>query len=235
MRVLGIIPARGGSKGVPGKNIKLLDGKPLIWYTIQSARCSKVFSEIILSTENQEIAEIAMGMGLSVPSLRPKELADDSSKSIDVVLHCLNEQLNRGLTYDAVILLQPTSPFREERLIENALRIFGDRNADSLVTVRKVPDHFNPHWVFESDEQKMLRISTGENEIISRRQDLPQSFYRDGQLYITSTEVILKNHSFFGQRLTYFDNEFEGAEINIDTMNDWYKAEEYILKNKIEY
>ena len=235
MRILGIIPARAGSKGVPGKNIKLLDGKPLIWYTIQTAKRSNVFSEIILSTEDQEIADIALGMGISIPSLRPKELAYDSSKSIDVVLHCVKEQFNRGFIYDAVILLQPTSPFREENLIENTLRVFEERKADSLVTVRKVPDHFNPHWVFESDEQKMLKISTGENEIISRRQDLPEAFYRDGQLYITSTEVLLKNRTFFGQRLTYFVNEFEGAKINIDTMGDWHKAEEYILKNKIEF
>ncbi len=235
MKILGIIPARGGSKGVPGKNIKMLGGKPLIWYTFEMANQSHVFSDIILSTEDEEIANVGRSLGISVPSLRPKELADDQARSIDVVLHCLREQLNFGFTYDAVILLQPTSPFRDPMLIENALQIYKERAADSLVSVRKVPSHFNPHWLFESDEQHMLQVATGDSEIISRRQDLPDAYYRDGQLYITAADVLMHQQSFYGRRLTYILNDSEGSAINIDTMEDWHKAEQYILNNKIEY
>lgn len=235
MRILGVIPARGGSKGVPGKNIKMLGGKPLIWYSFEMAKKTNLFSDIILSTEDDEIANVGRSLGISIPSLRPKELAADHTKSIDVVLYCINEQLKYGFNYDIVILLQPTSPFRDSFLIENALKIYEERNADSLVSVRKVPSHFNPHWLFESDENNMLRISTGENEIISRRQELPDAFYRDGQLYITSVEVLMQKQSFLGDKLTYIVNESEGSAINIDTMDDWYQAEKYLLNNKIEY
>jgi CMP-N,N'-diacetyllegionaminic acid synthase len=235
MRILGIIPARGGSKGVPGKNIKILGGKPLIWYTYEMANRTNLFSDIILSTEDEEIATIGKSLGMKVPFLRPKELAEDNTKSIDVILHCIQEQLKNGISYDIIVLLQPTSPFRDKFLMEKAMKIFKERNADSLVSVRKVPSHFNPHWLFERDEKKMLKIATGEKEIISRRQELPDAFYRDGQLYITSVDVLLKHHTFFGERLTYILNESEGSSINIDNMDDWYKAEEYISKNKIEY
>ena len=235
MKILGIIPARGGSKGVPGKNIKMLGGKPLIWYSFEMAKKTNLFSDIILSTEDEEIANVGRGLGISVPSLRPKELAEDHTKSIDVVIHCIHEQLKFGFSYDIVILLQPTSPFRDPLLIENAVKIYKQRNADSLVSVRKVPSHFNPHWLFESDENNMLRISTGEKEIISRRQELPDAYYRDGQLYITSVEVLMQKKTFLGNKLTYIVNDSEGSAVNIDTMDDWSKAEEYILKNKIVY
>jgi len=235
MRILGIIPARGGSKGVPGKNIKMLDGKPLIWYTYEMANKTNLFSDIILSTEDEEIASVGKSFGLKTPFLRPTELSVDTAKSIDVVIHCIKEQLKFGFSYDIVVLLQPTSPFRDKFLIENAIKIFKERNADSLVSVRKVPSHFNPHWLFESDEKKMLKIATGEKEIISRRQELPDAFYRDGQLYITSVDVLLEQHTFLGEKLTYILNESEGSSINIDTMDDWYKAEAYILNNKIEF
>ena len=235
MKILGIIPARGGSKGVPGKNIKMLGGKPLIWYSFEMAKNTNLFSDIILSTEDEEIANVGRSLGISIPFLRPKELAADHTKSIDVVLHCVNEQLKYGFNYDIVILLQPTSPFRDPLLIENAIKIYEQRNADSLVSVRKVPSHFNPHWLFESDKNNVLKISTGEKEIISRRQELPDAYYRDGQLYITSIEVLMQKQTFLGDKLTYIVNDSEGSAINIDTMYDWSKAEEYILKNKIEY
>ena len=235
MKILGIIPARSGSKGVPGKNIKMLGGKPLIWYSFESAEKTNLFTDIILSTEDHKTAEIGRGLGISVPFLRPEELAQDNTKSIDVVIHCLNEQLKYGSSYDIVILLQPTSPFRDPLLIENAIKIFKQRDADSLVSVRKVPTHFNPHWLFEIDENNKLKISTGEKEIISRRQDLPEAYNRDGQLYITSVDVLMQKHTFLGDNLAYIVNDSEGSAINIDTMDDWSDAEEYILKNKIEY
>ena len=234
MKLLAIIPARGGSKGVPNKNIKSLGGKPLLWYTFESARISGLFNEIVLSTDSEEIAEIGKSIGLHVPFPRPAEFSSDQSKSIDVVNHCLEELEKRELNYDAVFLLQPTSPFREPNSLLKALNILETKNADSLVSVRRVPHHFNPHWLFEADENNLLKIATGETELISRRQDLPDAFYRDGQIYLTKVDVLRKQKSFTGKRLSYILNESVGSSINIDTMDDWYEAERYIANNKVE-
>lgn len=233
MKLLGLIPARGGSKGVPRKNIKLLGGYPLIWFTFQTAKMADIFTNIILSTDDPEIAEVAKSIGYEVPFLRPDYLSTDETKSIDVVNHCLDFMSKKGTNYDAVILLQPTSPFREKGIINKALDIFVKTGSDSLVSVKKVPNQFNPHWVFQANENNFLTIATGESELISRRQDLPDAFYRDGQIYITSTEILMKRKTFIGSKLSYLLNEYEGANINIDNLNDWNAAEHYLLTNKL--
>ncbi len=235
MKLLAIIPARGGSKGVPRKNIKLLGGKPLIWYSFEAARVSGLFEDIVLSTDDAEIAETATSLGLSAPFLRPAELATDAAKSIDVVNHCLHFFEQQGKTFDAVVLLQPTSPFREKGIINKAFQLFVERQADSLVSVRKVPHQFNPHWLFEANEQGMLSIATGDKELIGRRQELPDAYYRDGQIYITKTTVLLRQQSFVGKQLTYVLNDSEGSAINIDDMSDWLHAEEFISTHKVEF
>jgi CMP-N,N'-diacetyllegionaminic acid synthase len=235
MKFLAIIPARGGSKGVPRKNIKLLGGKPLIWYSYEAARVSGLFSEIVISTDDVEIAEIAKEIGILVPFLRPNLLANDSAKSIDVVIHCLTEMEKLGFVYDGVVLLQPTSPFREKGLIKKSIEIFQQKNADSLVSVRKVPHQFNPHWLFETNSVGLLKIATGDTELIPRRQELPDAYYRDGQIYITSKKVLLDKQSFIGDKLAYVLNENEGSTINIDHLEDWISAEKYINENKIEF
>ncbi len=229
MKLLAIIPARGGSKGVPRKNIKLLGDKPLLWYTYQAAKSSNLFDEILLSTDDEEIASIGKEIGFMVPFLRPIELATDAAKSIDVVIHTLNELQKSNRTYDAVILLQPTSPFREKGIINKSFDIFIKTGADSLVSVKKVPHQFNPHWVFKVNENNFLSISTGDEELISRRQELPDAYYRDGQIYITTVEVLLNQKAFTGKKLAYLLNTYEGADINIDAMDDWEKAEEFIM------
>lgn len=230
MKLLAIIPARGGSKGVPRKNIRLLGGKPLIWYSFEAARASNLFQDIILSTEDQEIADIGRELGISVPFIRPKELSEDDTKSISVVQHALTVLENKGFQYDAVALLQPTSPFRRKNLITEARDIMLSRDADSIISVRVVPHKYNPHWVFVPDNENYLNISTGEKEIISRRQNLPTTYYRDGQLYITSTKVIKTLNSFMGNKVAYIVNNDPGSGINIDTENDWQEAESFIEK-----
>lgn len=232
MRILGIIPARAGSKSIKSKNIKLLGGKPLIGYTIESALRSEYLTDILVSTDGQEIAEVAKSYNIKVPFLRPEYLSSDQAKSIDVVIHALEFMEKAGEKYDAVCLLQPTSPFRPEKMIDGAINEYRKLKADSLISVIDVPHHFNPHWVFEEANDGLLQIATGEKEIITRRQELPKAFVRDGCIYITQREIILNRKSFFGDRLIKYSNDSD-IHINIDTMDDWQKAEEHLSFLKV--
>lgn len=230
MRLLALVTARGGSKGLARKNIKLLGGRPLIWYTFQVAKESNLFSEIVLSTEDDEIAYIGKKIGFDVPFMRPNYLATDVTTSIDVVIHALESMEQLGHTYDAVVLLQPTSPFRERGLIEKAVQKFIDSQADSLVSVRAVPHQFNPHWVFEPNEDGFLQIATSDETLISRRQDLPEAYFRDGQIYITYVNILKIKKTFVGERLAFVVNSYIGSDVNIDNPSDWDKAEEFLAK-----
>ncbi|RTY92260.1 cytidylyltransferase domain-containing protein [Flavobacterium sp. GT3R68] len=224
MRILGIIPARGGSKGVPDKNIKILGDKPLIAYTIQQALESKLLSKIIVSSDSDAIIEMAKNFGAEVPFVRPEHLATDAASSIAVVQHTVAFLEEQGEFFDAICLLQPTSPFREKGFIDKAIAAFTEKKADALISVLTVPHELNPHWVFELNESGFLGISTGEKEIIKRRQELPPAFFRDGSIYITNMETI-KKESFYGDSLSYIESNPD-LYINIDTMGDWFLAEQ---------
>lgn len=230
MRVLGVIPARGGSKGVPGKNIKMLGGKPLLAYSFEAAEKSILLEDCILSTDDPEIAEVGRSLGISVPFLRPANLASDSSPTLPTLVHVLEYFKSIGKYYDAICLLQPTSPFRPIGLIDQTIRKFSESGADSLVTVLPVPDHLNPHWVFEADTSGLLKIATGEKDLISRRQELPPAYFRDGSIYLSSSEAILSG-SLYGDSISYLTNDPD-YYVNIDTMEDWKKAEHWISVNK---
>jgi len=226
MKVLGIIPARGGSKGIPGKNIKLLAGKPLLQYTFEAAKNSKLLNKVILSSDDEDIIQIARQLELEVPFKRPAHLAEDYSSSLAVVQHALNYYLEQGIQFDAVCLLQVTTPFRKPRLIDESILKFKDGNFDSLVSAREVPAEYNPHWVFE-ENNGTLKIATGEKEIISRRQDLPKAYNRDGAIYITKTEVLLNQNCLFGEKIGFVDTS-GFPYVNIDVPEDWRKAEELL-------
>lgn len=229
MNILGLIPARGGSKGIPGKNIRLLDGKPLLQYTFGAGRNSKLLSRLILSSDDTAIIEVAELLGLEVPFVRPSHLAQDVTGSLEVVLHALDFLEAKGETYDAVCLLQPTSPFRKEGLIDAAIEKFSSGGFDSLISVRQVPENFNPHWIFE-EQNGLLKIATGEDEIITRRQELPTAYYRDGAVYLTKTEVLRDQKSLFGKKVGFIDATGE-PYVNIDEPSDWKKAEQ-LLKSR---
>ncbi len=231
MRILGLIPARGGSKGVPKKNVKLLGKKPLIEYTINDAKNSKLLTEIIVSTDDQEIAIEAEIAGYKPPFIRPAEFAKDTSTSLEVVLHAISFFESKSIFFDAVCLLQPTSPFRTEGFIDKAIEKFIASKSDSLVSVLPIPNEFNPHWAFEENEMGLLQIATGEKNIITRRQELPKAFYRDGAVYITKTEVI-KNGSLYGESIAYIENNPQ-FHVNIDTIEDWEKAEKLLTLMKL--
>ena len=227
MRVLCIIPARGGSKGIPGKNIKLLGGKPVIHYTIESAKKSQFLKDIFVSTDDQEIAEVAESAGIKVPFLRPSNLALDNSPSIDTIIHVIDEFDKMGKQYDAICLLQPTSPFREMDFIDKCIEKFEKSDANSLISVLQVPHQFNPHWIFEENESGSLHISTGENQIIPRRQELPRAYYRDGSVYLTKVETIRNEKKLLFGNIQFVESD-ERFYCNLDTMDDWYLAEKRI-------
>jgi CMP-N,N'-diacetyllegionaminic acid synthase len=229
MKILAIIPARGGSKGVPGKNIKLLNGKPLLAYTAEIALQSQHLTEVIVSTEDKQIMEVAKSLGLQLPFSRPMALAQDNTPTIDVIVHALQWYGSQSIFFDAVCLLQVTSPFRTLEFLNKAIEKFTASGCDSLVSVQRVPHEYNPHWTFEVNENGNLKIATGENEIISRRQELPVAYHRDGSIYITKTEVLLQQHSLYGKSIAFIESEPE-SYVNIDTLQDWKKAE-LMIKN----
>jgi N-acylneuraminate cytidylyltransferase len=229
MRILAIIPARGGSKGVPRKNLKLLAGKPLLQYTIETAQACTSIDQIFFSSENQELVDLACKSGLNVPFLRPDHLAADQSGTLEVLQHVVEELRNRGDVYDAICLLQVTNPFRTPQLVEQAIQRFKEGTFDSLISVLAVPHEYNPHWVFEPREDGALAIATGEPTIIKRRQELPVAFYRDGAIYLMTVNTLMKENSLYGSHIGYIESD-ASRHVNIDTMEDWKNAEELVQK-----
>lgn len=232
MKILGVIPARGCSKGVPRKNIKELNGKPLIQYTADVALESELIDTLVLSSDDNEIIEVAKKIGIDVPFVRPNDLAQDKSPTFPVIIHALEYYKSLGVEFDAVCLLQVTSPFRSVDFLNKAIKKFIDQDADSLVSVQEVPHEYNPHWVFKPNDNEELKLVTGEKEIISRRQNLPKTYHRDGSIYITKTSVLLNQNSLYGNKIAYIESPKEWY-VNIDTMKDWDQAVELGLKLKL--
>ena len=230
MRVLGLITARGGSKGIPRKNIKDLAGRPLISYVAQDALSAKFLDRVILSTDDEEIAQVARNEGIDVPFMRPKSLSQDASTSADVIIHAINFLEEAGDEYDAVCLLQPTSPFKPIGFIDKCIERFKDISVDTLISVLPVPHEYNPHWVFEENDNGLLRISTGEKELVPRRQELPPAFYRDGSVYVFKVKNIINNKCIVYGSIAHIQSD-QSYYCNLDTLLDWQKAENY-LKNR---
>lgn len=224
MHILGLIPARGGSKGVPRKNIRLLGGKPLVGYTIDAARRAARIDRVVVSTEDDEIAKIAEALGAEVPFRRPPELARDDSPTLSAVQHAVKVLENQGWQCDAICLLQPTFPFRSSADIDACIDKFEQTHADCVVTVHRVPHQFNPHWVYFESENGTLHISTGETAPIPRRQELPPAFHRSGSIYVTRTKVVMEQSLLYGERLVGFETPAADA-CNIDSLEDWERAE----------
>lgn len=227
MKILGLTPARGGSKGIPGKNIKMLCGKPLIAYTIETALACGALTDFIVSTDDDDIAATSRRCGAQVPFSRPAALATDKAPTIDTVLHTLDFMEKKGRSYDAVCLLQATSPLRSVDDLTAAIDIFTAAETDSLISVIPVPHEYNPHWVFKpsGDGDATLKIATGEQHIITRRQALPPAFVRNGAIYLVKTSVLQKEKSLYGNSIGYYEMDAE-YHINLDTPADWTKAEQ---------
>jgi CMP-N-acetylneuraminic acid synthetase len=226
MKVLGLIPARGGSKGVPRKNIKLLAGKPLLHYTATPALKASSLTKVILSTDDEEIAEVGRSLGLSVPFLRPAELAQDATPTLPAVQHALRFLEEAGEHYDAVCLLQPTNPLRKPEDIDNAVNMLIEKDLDCVISTLEVPHEHNPYWVFLPNEEGLLHLATGGTEPIPRRQLLPKAYHREGSIYVSKRDVIMEKNSLFGERIGGYLMQM-ACPINIDTLEDWEKAEAY--------
>jgi CMP-N-acetylneuraminic acid synthetase len=219
MKILGVITARGGSKGIPRKNLVPVGGRPLLAYTAEAALGARTLSRTILSTDDDEIAALGLRLGLEVPFLRPAELAQDHTPTLPVLQHAVSWLEERGDRYDAVCLLQPTNPFRDSAVIDGCARLFETARADSVVTVLHVPNEYNPHWVYFEDVEGCLRLSTGEANPIPRRQELPRAFHREGSVYITRRDVLIEESSLYGRRVLGFLVDHSRA-VNIDEYLD---------------
>ena len=227
MRTLVIIPARGGSKGIPRKNIKPFDGKPLIYYTIGCARAICPDEDICVSTDDAEIISVVEQYGLKVPFVRPAELATDTAGTYEVLLHALEFYEKQGVHYDVVVLLQNTSPFRTPEQVKEALALYRD-DVDMVVSVKECAA--NPYYcVFEENKEGFLHICKGEGNIF-RRQDAPKVYEYNGAIYIMNAEVLKTTHMHKMQkRVKYVMDDL--SSFDLDTMWDW-KMAEMIKKEK---
>jgi CMP-N-acetylneuraminic acid synthetase len=224
--ITAIIPARGGSKGVPKKNIRLLAGKPLIAYTIEAAQKSKYINEIIVSTEDREIAKVSEALAVSVMP-RPKKLARDNTSTIEVVLHTLTVlRKKQGYIPNLTIVLQPTSPLRTAKDIDAAINIFLKNNFGSLVSVCQ-PTH-SPYWNFRIDKG-FLEPVFNRKYLEMRRQDLPPLYFSNGAIYLSTPKNFQKHKSLYCPRMgSYLMSSW--ASIQIDSEIDFLLAE-IVIKN----
>ena len=229
--MVGLVPARGGSKQIPRKNARLLGGRPLLSYTADAALRARRLERVILSTEDDEIADIGRRCGLDVPFRRPPELALDETPMLAVVQHALAWLEEKGDVFDAVCLLQPTSPLRSSADIDACVALCEQSGADAVVTVLSVPPQYNPHWVYFRSASGTLGLATGEDTPISRRQDLPPAFHREGSVYVTRWGVIRDQRSLYGRHLVGYPIE-DTRSINLDTPEDWSRAESRLAKRK---
>ena len=185
MTVLGVILARGGSKGVPRKNLKLLAGIPLLAYTILESQRSKKLAKLVLSSEDDEILSLAKKLGCETV-MRPNELASDEAPSPPCLIHAIEWLKDlQGFKTNIVVLLQPTTPFRRYSTIDRCIELLFKKNADSVVSVIKAPHYLNPHWV-RKIEHGFLRPYMDVKDY-TRRQDLPEVYWRNGQVYAVKT------------------------------------------------
>lgn len=226
-KVLGIIPARGGSKGIRNKNIVQLAGKPLIAYSLEAAQSSRLLSRCIVSTDSEEIAGICKALAADVPYLRPAELAQDNTPTLPVIQHALKILDEK---FDAVMILQPTSPFRSSDDIDNAIEMLAVHpEADSIISVVKVGDN-HPARMKCIQDGWLVDPSFAEEVEGQRRQDLPELFLRNGAIYLTRTEVITEQNSLKGGKsLAYIMPELRS--VNIDSEIDLLLARAVAEKN----
>lgn len=223
--VLGVIPARAGSKGLPGKNIRLLAGKPLLAYTVEAARKSGVFDFLLVSTDGEEIARAAREAGAEVPFLRPPELATDTAKGIDVLHHAMQWLEERGRRFDLVMYLQPTSPLRSCEDIVGACCLLVERNADAVVSVCEAEHH--PWWTNTLPPDLCMKDFLSQEIIGRQRQELPVFYRLNGAIYLAQWGFVRHRDSWFGPR-TYAYVMPRERSVDIDEEIDLRFAEALI-------
>lgn len=239
MNIIAIIPARGGSKGVPKKNIRNLAGKPLIYYTIKSANESKFINKVIVSSDDEEILDKSKEYGSTIIK-RPKSISDDYSPTIDTILHVLEElkkddehykdnaKINKKDEVDIVVLLQATSPFRTSEDIDEAIEKFLSKQDEfnSLISVSKFEEP--PYWALEINKDELTPIF-GEKYLKMRRQDLKSAYIPNGAIFISTPKYLFKNKGFHGDKVMAYLMDGEKS-IDIDTEFD-FKIAEFLINN----
>lgn len=221
--ILALIPARGGSKRLPGKNVKLLGGKPLIAWSIEFARGLHGIDEMLVSTDDERIAQVSREAGASVPWLRPAQFATDTSPSSEAILHALDALEASGRRFDLLLLLQPTSPFRRAKDVLEAIRLCIAGGGDPVVGF--APAKSNPAWVFKVDAQGRTEPFCGEALTSVRSQDLPPAYEISGALYVCSVDYYRRTKTFFGPETRALVIEERELAVDVDDAFDWMVAE----------
>jgi N-acylneuraminate cytidylyltransferase len=226
-KILGIIPARGGSKGILGKNIRSLVGKPLIQYAVEAARSSNMVDRLILTTDSVEIAEVGKALGVEVPFLRPPELAQDDTPMVPVLEHALQFVEMQGWQPDIILLLQPTAPLRRAEHIQQAVKLLVESKCDSVVSVVDVPRHYVPDFVLRLEDGKLKPFL--DVPLVTRRQDARPAYSRDGTIYAFWRDLLVRKNSIYGDDCRPLIIPYDQS-CNLDTMDDWHEAEKRLLK-----
>lgn len=236
MEALGLIPARGGSKGIKGKNIKPLGGRPLIEYTFDAALASKRLSRIVLSTDSADIAEVGKRRGIAVPFLRPAEISADESPARSYVQHCLDFLRNNdGYEPAVIVILQPTTPSRRASDIDACVDLLLQDGSDSVVSVAELPNKYHPDWQLVISPDGLLRPYTQRTweQVAPRRQELMPTYTRNGAVYAFRYETFLKTRNIYGATVTPYVMPAERS-VNIDDMSDWQRAESIVSTGFLE-
>jgi N-acylneuraminate cytidylyltransferase len=224
-RILAIVPARKKSKRLPGKNIRILGGKPLIAWTLELAKSIDLIADVMVSTDDQLIMEVAEKYKVLAPWKRPAHLSSDKASSADVCIHALDwyeENINK---VDGLLLLQPTSPFRNQKTIINGIKLFLKNKNKSVIGLSKSADH--PEWSFKVINTRMYPC-TDKTVFKSRSQDLYSSYSINGSFYICSPKFLRTNRSFYSSRSLPLIMNNPQESIDIDTDWDWFIAESYL-------
>lgn len=227
MRILGVVTARGGSKGIPRKNLHPFAGKPLLAHTAEAALAARRLARVVLSTDDEEIADCGRLYGLDVPFMRPAELAKDDTPSIPVVQHAVRFLEQRGDHFDAVCVLQPTNPLRRPADIDGAVELLERTGADSVISFVDVGEKHPARMKFLSPEGRVLNPSFAEQFEGQRRQDLPKMYLREGSIYLTRVNVLMERNSLQGNDCRAWLMPVERA-CAIDSPWDLFLAEQLL-------
>lgn len=225
-KTLCLINARGGSKGVPGKNTKPLGGKPLIGYSIETAKASTLISRVVVSTDSEKIAAVARDFGADVPFLRPPELASDTAKQIDAIIHAITFVEDQGEEYDYICILQPTCPFRSVDDVDGALQLLISTNADSVITVTDVGGR-HPNTLYTMAENQQIAPYIKNDRAGVLRQNFESLYWRTGSVYAMRRDVVMNSRSLYGSDIRGYLQPEERA-FNIDSPFDWDLCEAYL-------
>lgn len=224
MNVVALVPARKGSKGLRNKNLRTVHGKPLLVYTLEAARASRMISRTIFSTDSEKMAKIAATYGADVPFMRPEHLASDTACMVDVMKHCVGWlEANEGYRTDLLVTLYVTSPFRTGAQIDEAIARFLESDAECLVSVSRQKHH--PYWSLEIDDKGRLRHAFDQGKAFYRRQDMPTTYEQNGAIYIVRPQDILglDKRSMASKTLPYVMDG--SSSLNIDGQQDLMLAE----------